>query len=136
VEIELRQHVFETFKKDTSGNGNVGPAAEQARKDQRAGRFAQFLVGKGRLTLGEIEFILWEARAGKGELFRLFGDWVCQHFPKLDSAQLEALKKIRRVRNLESHEAVPLDVNEVPGLCRGLLDALLAGTAEKALPSR
>jgi hypothetical protein len=68
-------------------------------------------------------------------LFRRFGEWTRRHFPKLDSAQLGGLKKIRRVRNLESHEAAPLDVNEVPGLCRGFLDALLAGSAEEALPS-
>jgi len=136
VEIELRQCVFEAFKKETSGNLNVKAVAEQARKDSKAGRFAEFLVGRGKLTLGEMEFILWEARAGKGELFNLFGNWTHQHFPKLDGAQLEVLKKIRIPRNLESHESASLDVKEVPKLCRGFLDALLARTAEKALLSR
>jgi tetratricopeptide (TPR) repeat protein len=135
VEIELRQCVFEAFKKETSGNRNVTAAAEQARKDSKAGRFAEFLVGRGKLTLGEMEFILCGARAGKGELFRLFGDWTHQHFPKLDGGQLEVLKKIRIPRNLESHESAPLDVKEVPKLCRRFLDALLARPAEKSLLS-
>jgi hypothetical protein len=81
-------------------------------------------------------FILREARAGKGELIRLFGDWTRQHFPKLDGPQLDVLKKIYVPRNLESHESASLDVKEVPKLCRGFLDALLARTAEKALLGR
>jgi tetratricopeptide (TPR) repeat protein len=136
VEIELRQCIFEAFKKETSGNLNVKAVAEQARTDQKASLFAEFLVGKGRLALGQMAFILREARAGKGELIRLFGDWTRQHFPKLDGPQLDVLKKIYVPRNLESHESASLDVKEVPKLCRGFLDALLARTAEKALLGR
>ncbi len=136
VEIELRQCVFEAFKKETSGDLNVKAGAERARADQKAGLFAEFLVRKGKLTLGQMAFILREARAGKGELFRLFGEWTHQHFPKLDGPQLDVLKKICILRNLESHESASLDVKEVPKLCRGFLDALLARTAEKAVLSR
>lgn len=81
-------------------------------------------------------FILREARAEEGELFRRFGEWTHQHFPKLDGPQLDVLKKIYIPRNLESHESASLDVKEVPKLCRGFLDALLARTAEKAVLSR
>jgi tetratricopeptide (TPR) repeat protein len=135
VEIELRQRVFDAFKKDSSEVRSVVDAVERARKDQRALPFAKFLLEKGWLTLGQMEFVLREALAAKGELFRLFGEWTRQHFPKFDSAQLNILNEICTPRNLESHQTVPLDVSEVPGLCRAFLDALLAGTAEKALPS-
>lgn len=136
VEIELRQCVFEAFKGDTSGKLNVKAVAEQARTDQKAGLFAEFLVGKGRLTLGQMAFILREARAGKGELFRLFGEWTHQHFPKVDGPQLDVLKKIYIPRNLESHVSASLDVQEVPKLCRGILDALLERTSENAQLTR
>jgi len=65
VEIELRQCVFEAFKKETSGNLNVKAVAEQARTDQKAGLFAEFLVRKGKLTLGQMAYILREARGGE-----------------------------------------------------------------------
>jgi hypothetical protein len=71
-------------------------------------------------------FILREGRAGKDKLFMLLGKWVREHFPGLDDAQLVSLKKISELRNLESHESKPLNVDEVPNLCRGFLDALLA----------
>lgn len=68
-------------------------------------------------------------------MFRLFGEWAHQHFPRLDGPQLDDLKKIYEPRNLESHESASLDVKQVPKLCRGFLDALLARPAEKAPPA-
>ena len=136
VEIELRQRVFEPFKTETSESLHVKAVIEQAKTDQKARLFAEYLVGKGRLALGQMAFILREARAGKGELFRLFGDRTRQHFSKLDGPQLEDLKKIYIPRNLESHESASLEVKEIPKLCRGFLDALLARSTEKAPTNR
>jgi tetratricopeptide (TPR) repeat protein len=126
VEIQIRQSVFEPFKEDIVQNQNGRAAAELARRDQRARRFAEFIVGRGKLTLGDMEFILWEARTRKGELFKLFADWMSQHFPQLQIAQLKLLEKIRIPRNLESHESVALDVKDVPKLCCLFLNVLLA----------
>jgi len=126
VEIELRQRVFEAFKTETSEDVNVKALAEQARTDSKASLFAEFLVHKRKLTLGQMAFILREGRAGKDKLFMLLGKWVREHFPGLDDAQLVSLKKISELRNLESHESAPLNVDEVPKLCRGFLGALLA----------
>jgi tetratricopeptide (TPR) repeat protein len=126
VEIELRQRVFEGFKSEARGDAAIVTVAEEAKKDQNAGRFAEFLVGKGKLALGEMAFILREARLGKGELFKHFGEWTRQHFPSLDEGRLEVLKKICIPRNLETHTTALLDVKEVPNDCRGFLDALLA----------
>jgi tetratricopeptide (TPR) repeat protein len=131
VEIELRHRVFEAFRTETSKDVNVRALAEQARTDLRAKLFAEFLLARGKLTLGQMAFILREGRAGKDKLFMLLGEWVNQHFPGLDDAQLVSLKKIYELRNLESHESKPLNVDEVPNLCRGFLDAFLQELAKK-----
>jgi len=129
--MELRERTFESFKSEVSGEGGIAAAAERLRNDQNSGHFAEFLVGKGHLTLLQMWFILREARAGRNELFRRFGEWTRQHFPCVDE-RLEDLKKIGILRNRGSHEAGSLDVGEVPTLCRRFLDALLATTGRNA----
>ncbi|MGO9271505.1 MAG: tetratricopeptide repeat protein [Terriglobia bacterium] len=128
VEIELRERTFEGFKKEVSGDVNITAAAERARNDPNCVHFAEFLVGKGPLTLLQMWFILREARAGRNELFRRLGGWTRQHFPRVGE-RLEDLKRIGILRNRETHEAASLDVREVPQLCRQFLDALLATAA-------
>ena len=90
------------------------------------GDAVEFLVGTGKLGLGQMAYLLREARTGKGELFGPFGDRTRQHFPKLDGSQVDALKEIYMPRTVESHESASVDVTEVPKLCRGFIDALLA----------
>ena len=65
-------------------------------------------------------------------MFSFFNDWIGLHFPKLDDAQLEALRRICLLRNLEAHEPASLDVNEVSALARGFLDAFLETGDAKA----
>jgi tetratricopeptide (TPR) repeat protein len=131
VEIELRQRVFEGFRNDICGNTAVTAAAEQVKKEDEASRLAEFLVRKGKLTLGEMAFILRKAKVGKDELFKYFGKWISQHFPRIDDDRLKDLEKIRIPRNQESHTAASLDVTWVPELCRRFLDALLATAINK-----
>lgn len=126
VEIELRQSVFDSFRNETSKNVTLRAIAGQSRTDQIAGPLARFLVGNGKLALGQMKFILTQAKEGKSELFMCFGEWTNQHFPNLGGPQLEVLRKIYIPRNLESHEQVSLDVKDVPRLCREFLNALLA----------
>jgi hypothetical protein len=74
VEIELRTRVFEKFKTEIKGNDRLKVTAEQSRKDQRAGPFAEFLVKKGKLTLGQMKALLSEAGRGRDELSRHLGE--------------------------------------------------------------
>ncbi len=69
VEILLRQRFFERFKKEEGGKPAVIAATKQATKDPEAGLLALFLEDKGRLTLGQMEFVLRKAGAGKSRLF-------------------------------------------------------------------
>ncbi|MBZ5561808.1 MAG: hypothetical protein LAP13_05245 [Acidobacteriia bacterium] len=127
VEIELRERVFVWFRKVVSRDSTLKAVAVHLCEDKTAGPFARFLVRNGRLTLGQMHFILTQAVPGNGELFARFGKWVSENFLGLTRNKLDGLPKICRPRNLEAHKQLRLEVKDVPRLCREFLDALLAG---------
>jgi tetratricopeptide (TPR) repeat protein len=124
VEIELRDRIFRPYKQHVNERPSLKSMAEQELRERTSGKFCEFLVRDGSVTLGEMARILGR-RGGVAEpIFRDFQAWLSGSQRRLMQS-LQQLDPILAFRSPAVHEGLTkTNPMEVIRSCKIVMEAL------------
>ena len=124
VELELKAKVFEKFRDHVSRSSELRSLAKQESSFDECKLFCRFLAG-GKMTLGQMHYVLRDCRDSKRDILRRFNHWVQKNRPLL-LKKLRVLEKIYGIRGPAVHGSISKeDAERMPHLCRDFLSELL-----------
>jgi hypothetical protein len=103
VEIELRERVFRRYRAHVGERPALERTAREGLREHRSGKFCQFLVQDGDLTLGEMETVLKISNRAPEPIFRDFRGWLSRSQHRL-TQRLDKLETFKEFRNPAVHE--------------------------------
>lgn len=125
VELELSSKIFVEFRK-CAAPAKVRPLAIQAVKEENKELtpFANFVLGKSELGIGQMAYILDHSGTSKYALFQEFAAWVRSNYPSV-LERVARIYDIAKFRNPALHQSETIGtIEHIPSWCREAIDAL------------